>query len=96
MTGVDRVSAYRVVAAGRVQGVNFRYAALRQAERLGLAGWVRNRHDGAVEAFVQGESGSVERFLAWMARGPPHARVDDIETNPAALDDSLDGFDIRF
>ena len=57
---------------GRVQGVGFRDALLREALARGLAGWVRNRRDGSVEAVLQ-----------WAQRGPPAARVDHVEALPA-------------
>lgn len=70
--------------AGRVQGVGFRDAMGRQAERLGVTGWVRNRADGDVEAVVQGDAAALEDLLAWAGRGPPAARVERIERGPPA------------
>ncbi len=64
-----------VVVEGRVQGVGFRYAAEREAKRLGLAGWVRNRHDGAVEAVFEGPRDTLEQMLDWCRRGPSFAKV---------------------
>lgn len=63
---------------GRVQGVGFRYALRDEAERLKLAGWVRNRGDGSVEALVQGDAAAVEALLAWARRGPPAAQVHEL------------------
>jgi len=63
---------------GVVQGVGFRYAMHREAVRLGLAGWVRNRRDGTVEAVVAGPAASVEAIVAWAHRGPPSARVESV------------------
>ncbi|MCA9101498.1 MAG: acylphosphatase [Planctomycetales bacterium] len=54
----------RVWYSGRVQGVGFRYATVRVAERFAVAGWVRNLPDGRVEMVVEAESGELERFLA--------------------------------
>lgn len=65
--------------AGRVQGVFFRASAAREAERLGLGGWVRNLPDGRVEAVVEGDEAAVAAWLAWAHRGPPHARVDRLD-----------------
>jgi acylphosphatase len=69
--------------AGRVQGVGFRDALHRQAVARGLAGWVRNRRDGTVEAVLQGEAAAVDAVLAWTRRGPPAARVDRVEHGAA-------------
>lgn len=63
---------------GRVQGVGFRYALRREAERAGVRGWVRNRHDGSVEAVVQGDAQAVALLVQWARRGPPAARVEDL------------------
>ena len=64
--------------SGRVQGVGFRFALHREALARGLAGWVRNRHDGTVEAVLQGEAAAVAAVVAWARRGPPGARVDHV------------------
>lgn len=64
---------------GGVQGVGFRYSARMQAERLGVAGWVRNRADGTVEAEVEGDAASVQAMLDWLAQGPRGALVQGTE-----------------
>ncbi|ERG64752.1 hypothetical protein L332_09870 [Agrococcus pavilionensis RW1] len=64
---------------GTVQGVGFRMAARREAERLGLAGSVRNRFDGTVEAEAEGATDAVAAFGAWLAHGPDTARVDRVD-----------------
>ena len=69
----------RVVAHGRVQGVSFRDGARRTAGRLGLAGWVRNRLVGAVEAELEGDPEAVAAAVGWFGQGPPGARVDGLE-----------------
>lgn len=74
----DRVRAH-VVVHGIVQGVYFRSSTKRQADALGLDGWVRNRADGSVEAVFEGASDAVARMLAWCRVGPPHAQVEDVE-----------------
>lgn len=82
---------------GRVQGVGFRHALRREAERNAVCGWVRNRSDGSVEAVVQGEPQAVARLLAWAHRGPPAARVDEFEERDASapLDCRYDRFEER-
>jgi acylphosphatase len=69
----------RVIVRGRVQGVAFRAYTADEARRAGLAGWVRNRPDGSVEAAFEGELGAVEALLAFVHRGPRAARVDGVE-----------------
>lgn len=74
----------RLVIHGRVQGVYFRDSMRREAQRLGVAGWVRNRSDGTVEAAVQGESAAVDAILRWAHRGPDYAQVEHIDIEPHA------------
>ena len=71
-----------LVIHGRVQGVFFRDSMRREARRLGIAGWVRNRSDGTVEAAVQGESADVDVIVRWAHRGPDRAQVERIEVGP--------------
>jgi acylphosphatase len=63
---------------GRVQGVWFRESRRREAERLGVVGWVRNRPDGSVEAVAQGATEAVDALVEWARIGPPQARVERI------------------
>jgi len=72
------------IVRGRVQGVGFREYLRREAERQGVTGWVRNRRDGTVEAMVHGSPNDVAQVLDWMRRGPPGARVTDVQVNEAA------------
>jgi acylphosphatase len=76
---------------GRVQGVGFRYHMSHVARELGVTGWVRNRHDGSVEAIVAGTSDAVDKIIAWARRGPGHAVVTDVEV--AEDNGSYAGFD---
>ncbi len=64
---------------GLVQGVGFRAALAREAERQGVSGWVRNRHDGTVEALICGSAEAVAALIAWARHGPRAAHVDRVE-----------------
>lgn len=64
---------------GRVQGVGYRAGLAQKANELGLHGWVRNLRDGSVEACVQGPQAAVHSLVDWARRGPPFARVEDVE-----------------
>jgi len=82
----------RLTITGRVQGVGYRDWALTTGQRLGLTGWVRNRGDGAVEALVVGEEDAVGQMIEACRRGPPLARVDQIDVDPVDLDILPEGF----
>ena len=67
--------------SGRVQGVGFRFHMERNARELGVAGWVRNRRDGTVEAMVQGTPEAVESMVAAARQGPRSAIVTDVKVS---------------
>lgn len=69
----------RVVVRGTVQGVFFRASCQREAYARGVAGWVSNQPDGAVEAVFEGDAAAVEALVAWCRQGPPHAAVTGVE-----------------
>lgn len=85
----------RLRITGRVQGVGYRDFAAREAARLGVAGWVRNRGDGSVEAYVQGPRERCDRFVARCRVGPPAASVELIEVTRAPEDAMLSDFTFR-
>jgi acylphosphatase len=87
--------AARLVIRGSVQGVGYRFSMVETATALGLQGWVRNRRDGTVEAFVQGDAAAIDTLVAWCRRGPPAARVDDVEKTSVAADPSIEDFSYR-
>jgi acylphosphatase len=64
---------------GRVQGVFFRASVQREARRLGLTGWVKNRSDGAVEVLAEGEEEEIKELIGWAHRGPGPARVETVD-----------------
>jgi acylphosphatase len=67
---------------GRVQGVWYRESMRREAEVYGVSGWVRNRANGTVEAYVEGHPEAVEALVAWCHEGPPLAHVSQVEVRP--------------
>jgi acylphosphatase len=80
---------------GRVQGVFFRDSTRREAASLGLRGWVRNLPDGRVEAVFQGGEAACGKALEFVRRGPPSARVDEVETRWENDEEPLADFRIR-
>ncbi len=81
----------RLIIEGRVQGVGYRAAFAQRAIALGLAGWVRNRRDGAVEACIDGEAQAIDALLAWARRGPPAARVANVAIEESEAHASSNG-----
>ncbi len=81
-TAVESI-ARRLVISGRVQGVGFRYAFADEARVRGLAGWVRNRRDGTVEALISGPAPAVEAIIVWARVGPSAARIASVEVEEA-------------
>jgi acylphosphatase len=88
------MSAKQVVVHGTVQGVFYRASAEQEAQRLGVAGWVRNLSDGSVELLVEGEDAAVQQMIEWAGRGPARAEVSkvDVEDRP---EEGLSGFEQR-
>jgi acylphosphatase len=86
--------ARHVRVTGRVQGVFFRQSTVDKARELHIAGWVRNSQDGSVEVYIQGEDAAVSEMLRWLHRGPPSARVSEVEVRPAAPQD-MKKFELR-
>ncbi|WP_332662963.1 acylphosphatase [Aeromicrobium sp.] len=84
----------RVVVRGAVQGVFFRASCQREAAVRGVAGWVSNRPDGAVEAVFEGADAAVEALVEWCRQGPPHAAVSGVEVSDEEPE-GLTGFNVR-
>lgn len=82
-----RQVARHVVVRGQVQGVGFRAFVEREALRRSIAGWVRNRSDGTVEAVFSGAAETVDAVIAACRKGPRHGRVDEVEARDASADE---------
>jgi len=84
---------YRI--RGRVQGVGYRYFALRTALRLGVRGWVRNRHDGGVEVHAEAAGNVLQSFRSELERGPAHSEVTEVIEESLEPSDHFTSFEIR-
>ena len=71
----------RVVVSGNVQGVFFRDSTEKEARSRGVAGWVRNRDDGSVEAVFEGDAEAVEALVEFCRSGPSRADVEDVSVS---------------
>ena len=80
---------------GRVQGVYYRASMVREAQQLGLTGWVMNCDDGSVAAVAEGPRHAIESLISWGNRGPAGARVEHVEAAWEAPDRSFSAFVIR-
>jgi len=78
--------AVRAVVRGRVQGVGFREAAVAEAHRLGVLGWVRNADEGTMAVHAEGPEPAVEQLLEFLEAGPPAARVEAVEADGAKVE----------
>ena len=87
--------ARRFLVRGRVQGVGFRWFVEREAQILGLAGWVRNRSDGTVEVLALGTREQLSGLRSRLREGPRAARVDDVEESEAEAVKGLHSFRIE-
>lgn len=93
MSSTGATLCRHALVSGHVQGVAYRWTTAARARELGLAGWVRNLPDGRVEAVIQGPPAAVQALLAWMERGPPAARVEQLVTREHVAA-ALSGFEI--
>lgn len=92
----DRIRR-RIIVHGRVQGVFFRDCTREIAHRHGVAGWVRNRDDGTVEALLEGSSSAVQAVIDFASDGPSRADVRDVEVIDESVDagEPVRGFEVR-
>ena len=89
------MGAYRYFVRGNVQGVGYRYFALRQAEALGVSGFARNLSDGRVEVIAEAQDeAALDAFEARLREGPSFAKVEQVERTPTASR-GQSGFHVR-
>ena len=86
----------RMVASGRVQGVFFRNETQEEARRRDVTGWVRNLQDGNVEAVFEGEKANVNAIIEFCRRGPPGARVINVDVSWETYTGEFNDFKIRY
>jgi len=86
----------RLIIEGRVQGVWFRESTRREAERLGVRGWVRNRREGAVEVVAEGPEESVRKLVEWCHQGPPSARVSRVSETAEPFQGEFVTYDVVY
>jgi acylphosphatase len=84
------------VVHGDVQGVNFRTATQREAAGLNLTGWVRNLWDGTVETVAEGPTSALEKFEAYLHRGPSAAYVESVDVTYGDATGEFRAFNIRY
>jgi acylphosphatase len=96
MTSTEKpTEAKRYIVRGRVQGVGFRWFVEREAQLLGIAGWVRNNHDGSVEVLAQGTRDQLSGLHSRLREGPRAARVDAVEVSEVQPKTGLTSFRIE-
>jgi acylphosphatase len=84
----------RLLVQGRVQGVFFRDSTRQRARSAGVAGWARNRRDGAVEVVLEGPPDAVEQVEAYVNRGPGDSSIDSVQAQDESPE-GLSGFEAR-
>ena len=89
-------SRVHVLISGKVQGVWFRASTQEKAEQLGLTGWVKNTHNGAVEAVFEGDEGSIQEMIRWCRKGPPLAEVTNLHIKKQTPSHNFDQFSIKY
>jgi len=89
------ITAVHFYVTGQVQGVFYRASTCRKAQKLGLAGWVRNLPDGGVELVACGATDDVKALEKWLWKGPSAASVHDVVVEEIPVDATLDGFQVR-
>ena len=86
----------RIKITGMVQGVFYRVETRREAQRLGLNGYVRNMSDTSVEAIAEGPPAQIDALIKWCRTGPPLARVDKVSVKEETSSGAESGFNVSY
>ena len=93
--GGSKTEAFFARVIGRVQGVGYRYFAIKEAERLNIGGWARNTYDGEVEVWAEGSKEKLEIFLARLKQGPHYSHVVSV-IHEERIPEGYLGFDVKY
>jgi len=91
----DEIVRLDATVYGRVQGVSFRYYTQKEAQRLGLTGWVANQFNGTVRTVAEGPRSDLLQFVQFLHKGSPHARVDRVSLSWEAATGEFSRFRVR-
>ena len=91
---INEKIAARVIIKGKVQGVFFRVSTEKEANRLGINGWVKNCPNGDVEAFFEGEKSAINAIISWCHQGPAYSKVTSVNSEIIPFQNQFDSFSI--
>lgn len=91
----EKIRAH-IFASGKVQGVFYREKTRKQAEKIGVTGWVKNLADGRVEAIFEGDRDKVEKMVNWARKGPIWAKIEALDVVWEDHHGEFNGFEIRY
>jgi acylphosphatase len=87
---------YKIIVSGKVQGVSFRYYTQKQAQKLGLVGYVKNQVDGSVKIIAQGEKPNLDKLKNWCFSGSPYSSVKNVECISINESEQFSSFKISY
>jgi len=90
------MKAFHVIISGDVQGVGYRSFLKREAQKLGICGWVKNRDDGTVEAVIQGEDIPLAKIIQKVKVGPDVGWVKDVDIQEEVVNESITTFQVLY
>jgi acylphosphatase len=96
MDNNENKKACSIAVYGFVQGVGYRYYAVKTAAHFHISGWVRNNRDGSVEIECEGEAEDIRSFIESLKQGPPYARVSSVEVQMKQYQGVYSGFSIEY